>query len=67
MSNHLAFDVDCTGHPYHPDVARSVEVMCYAQDQGCTCTKEKGHEGDHVAHGLRATIMHTWENTDAKK
>lgn len=36
---------------------------CWAQDaEHFSCTKVKGHEGDHVAHGYLGEICARWPN-----
>lgn len=37
-----------------------VNVCCYEKDDGFKCTLEKGHDGNHCAHGTLGTIVHEW-------
>lgn len=40
--------------------AATVNDMCLARGDGYTCTRARGHAGDHVAHGRLGYIGHRW-------
>ena len=44
----------------HPDAAADDASSCKQIDDGFLCTKPKGHEGGHAAHGTNQTTCHTW-------
>jgi len=41
------------------DEQMATNVICGARNSGYTCTCEKGHKGDHVAHG-HLTVVARW-------
>ena len=60
MSDQVRRDVEAAMFRRHPDAAPENVPSCKQIDDGFKCTKGKGHEGDHVAHGTGQTVCHTW-------
>ena len=60
MSEQARREVEAAMFLRHPDAAADDASSCKQIDDGFLCTKPKGHEGGHAAHGTNQTTCHTW-------
>ena len=60
MSKQTLREVEAAMFRRHPEAAADDASACKQIEDGFLCSKPKGHNGAHAAHGTSQTTCHTW-------